>query len=409
MRICIVSHYFWPEISAPSSRLSELAQSWIEEGHQVSVVTNLPNHPTGILNPGYAPNRFQIEDAMGMRILRCRTYATPNQGIVKKTLGHLFFAFQAAWEGSRHLRGMDVVLASSPTLFSVIGAWGLSRMLGCPLVMEVRDLWPAIFVELGVLENRFLIGALEALELSLYRKSRHVVVVTQAFADDIIRRGVPDRKVSVIPNGVDLDRFRPGGKPEALQDEFQVRGKFVVLYVGAHGISHGLKSILETARLLRDDPEIKFVFVGEGAEREALVESARGMRLTNVAFFPGQPRDRMRDIYHMADVCLVPLRNIPLFRTFIPSKMFEIMGAGRPIAASLAGEAADILARSGGAEISPPEDPAALASSLRRLKADPARREELARQGRAFAARCYDRRALAHDYLRILKDATGSP
>ena len=409
MRICIVCHYFWPEISAPSARLKEMAEAWVAAGHEVTAVTNFPNHPSGEIQAGYRGKHFLEERVDGIRILRCRTYATPNTGILKKTLGHLVFAWNVTRQAARHLAGTDVILVSSPTLFSAVGALRLGRRLGCPYVLEVRDLWPAIFVELGVLKNPLLIRALERLELFLYHRSRSVVAVTQAFADDIASRGIDKDKIAVIRNGVDLARFEPGEKSAAVAREFGVEGRFVVLYIGAHGISHGLGAVLEAARRLEQEPDVHFLFVGEGAEKEALVQRAREMNLANVSFHPAQPRDRVADLYRLADVCLVPLRNIPLFRTFIPSKMFEIMGSGRPIVAAVEGEAAEILAESRAARIAPPEDAAAIAAAILELKKDPALRDELARNGREFAMKHYDRRELARRYLEILVQAAGNP
>jgi glycosyltransferase involved in cell wall biosynthesis len=409
VKICIVCHYFWPEISAPSARLKEMAEAWIAAGHEVTAVTNFPNHPTGEIQPAYRGKDFMEERVDGIRILRCRTYATPNTGILRKTLGHLVFAWNVTRQAARHLAGTDVVLVSSPTLFSAVGALRLSRRLGCPCVLEVRDLWPAIFVELGVLENPLLIRALEQLELFLYRRSRRVVAVTQAFADDIAARGIPREKLAVIRNGVDLSRFEPGPKSADVAREFGVEGRFVVLYIGAHGISHGLGAVLEAARLLEHEQDVHFLFVGEGAEKEALVARAREMKLRNASFHPAQPRDRVPDLYRLADVCLVPLRNIPLFRTFIPSKMFEIMGTGRPIVAAVEGEAAEILTESRAAKIAPPEDARAIADAILELKKDPAAREALARNGREFVSQHYDRRELARRYVEILAGAAGAP
>src|SRR6185436_16262986 len=178
-------------------------------------------------------------------------------------------------------------------------------------------------------------------------------------------------------NGVDLGRFLPGDKSATIEDEFKVRGKFVVLYIGAHGISQGLTALLETARQLEHDDDIRFVFIGEGADKQKLIDKAREMGLKNVSFHAGEERDRVPDLYRLSDICLVPLRNIPLFRTFIPSKMFEIMSAGRPIVASLEGEAASILSASGAAMITPPENAEAVARAILDLKGSPAKRSEM--------------------------------
>ncbi len=404
MKIALLTHYFWPELGAPSARLLEMGREWRARGHEVTVVTNFPNHPTGVVPEAYRGRPFMVEQVEGLRVLRCRTYATPNRGFLRRTLGHLVFMWQAAWQATPHLRGSDVVVASSPTLFAVVAAWVVSRRLGVPYVFEVRDLWPAIFVDLGVIRNRLVIAGLEALELFLYRRAAAVVTVTRAFADDIARRGIERTKLRVVPNGVDLEAFRPGPPDRALRERLGYSDDaLVVLYCGAHGISHALARVLEAADKLREQPAVRFLLVGEGAEKEALVARARALGLPNVAFRDSIPRAEVAALYRAADVCLVPLRAVPLFRSFIPSKMFEILACGRPILASLEGEAAEILAASGAAVVVPPEDVEALARELARLAADPAARADLAARGRPYVAEHFDRRALAARYLQTLE------
>ncbi len=403
MKIAILCHYFWPETSAPSARLLELGRAWVAEGHEVSVVTNFPHHPTGVIPESYRGKRFLIERAEGIRVIRCRTYATPNRGFLRKTLGHLVFMVQAVVQGAPALGHADVLVASSPTLFAVVAAAVISRRLGVPFVFEVRDLWPAIFVDLGVIRNRLAIWCLERVELALYRRSGAVVTVTRAFARDIEGRGIAPAKVHVVLNGVDLEAFAPGPPDPELRARLGLGGKFVVLYCGAHGISHALERILEVARLQSGDPRIHFLFVGEGAEKDALLARAGSLGLGNVTFRPGVPREEVPALYRSADVCLVPLRDVPLFRSFVPSKMFEILACGRPIVASVAGEAAEILEASGAAIVVPPEDVGSLSRAVARLAGDPRLRAELAARGRPFAAAHYDRRSLAARYLRILE------
>ncbi len=402
MRIALVSHYFWPELGAPSARLLEMGREWVARGHQVTVVTNFPNHPTGIVPEAYRGRSFQVEDVEGLRVLRCRTYATPNRGIARRTLGHLVFMVQSVIQATPHLRGSDVIVASSPTLFAVVAAWLISLRLRAPFVFEVRDLWPAIFVDLGVIRNRLVISCLEALELFLYRRASAVVTVTRAFATDIARRGIAANRLHVIPNGVDLEAFEPGPADPALRKELGYAGELVVLYCGAHGISHALSRILDAAARVRNDARIRFLFVGEGAEKDLLIARARELGLANVRFHDSVPRAQVAALYRSADVCLVPLRAVPLFRSFIPSKMFEILACGRPVLASLEGEAAEILRDSGAAIVVPPEDVDALVAALLQLAADSALRGQLATRGRPYVAEHFDRRQLAARYLEIL-------
>jgi len=335
MKILVITHYYPPEIGAPQARLSEMAQEWVTEGHEVQVVTCFPNHPTGIIPPEYATayrkTRYMEEVLNGVHVARCWVFATPNKGFARKVLGHLTFMFSAVWQAHKLARGKDVIVVSSPTFFSVFSAWLLSKIHRAPYIFEVRDLWPAIFVELGVLKNKLLIKTLEFLELFLYRQSKAVVTVTQAFADNIAGRGIDRKKLSVIYNGANTGFFRPKVRNNALAEKCGVAGKFVIMYLGAHGISHALNRIVEAAALLCDTPEIRFVFVGEGAEKELAMQQARTMQLENVLFFPGQPKEMVPEFYSIMDIGLVPLRNVPLFDTFIPSKMFEIMAMEKAV------------------------------------------------------------------------------
>jgi hypothetical protein len=280
-----------------------------------------------------------------------------------------------------------------------------------PFVFEVRDLWPGIFIELGVLKNRFLIRVLEAMELFLYRRARAVVAVTERFREDIVNRGIAAEKCFVITNGADLSRFGPGEPDRELRAQSGAKpGDVLVLYAGAHGISHALSTVLEAAKMIAQSGEsIRFLFVGDGAEKPRLVERSERENLENVVFLPPVAKPRMPGLYRAADVVLVPLRNIPGFRSFIPSKMFEILACERPVLASLEGEAAAILERSGGAVVVPPEDPGALVEALRALARDEERRTALGKNGRAFTAAHFDREKLAERYLEILRILAGEP
>jgi glycosyltransferase involved in cell wall biosynthesis len=240
------------------------------------------------------------------------------------------------------------------------------------------------------------------MEMFLYRRAALVVPVTEGFRRDIVGRGIPASKVETITNGVDTMLFRPGADREEAKRKRGLAGRFVVLYLGAHGISHALGRILEVAARFEDDPRVLFLFVGDGAEKPGLVAAAAERGLGNVRFLDPVPKAEVPGWYAAADVGLVPLRDVALFRTFIPSKMFEIMGTGTPVVGSVTGEAAEILTRSGGALVTGPEDVEGIAGALRRLVGDDALRERLGREGRAFVEREYDRGALAERYATLL-------
>lgn len=405
MKIAVYSHYFTPEIGAPSARIFDFAKEWIKAGHQVQVVTCFPNHPIGKLYEGYRAGLYMHETISGIEVHRHWTYVTPNKGFFKKTLGHVSFVPGAAFLSDRRLRRPDVAVATSPTLFAAMaGAWTGARCRA-PFIMDVRDLWPAIFVELGVLKNRFLIRLLERVELGLYARAERVVTVTEAFRQNLVDRGIPAGKVHTITNGADTDFWKPSEKPAGLIRNLGLDGKFVVLYIGAHGISHALGKILDAAALLQGHTSVQFLFVGEGAEKARLIAYAQEQGLKNVLFLDPVDKEKVRDFYAAADVCLVPLRNIPLFKTFIPSKMFEIMAMARPIVGSVAGESAEILERSKGALVVPPEDSQAIADAVIQLQKHPEVCRELGEAGRSFVVEQYSRASLAGRYLEVIEAA----
>jgi len=395
MRILIVTHYFPPEIGAPQARLSELARLWAEAGDEVTVLTGMPNHPTGVVPPAYEHRLRAEEHVDGYRVLRTWLYATPNEGVAKKTLGHLSFMATSVLFGARRVGPADVVVVSSPTFFSIFSAWLLARMKRARLVVEVRDLWPAIFVELGVLRNRTIIRTLEWLELAAYRAADAVVVVSEGFRDNLIARGVPASKVTTIRNGADLARFRPEQADPAVRRRLGAGdGEVLALYVGAHGISHGLIAVADAAARCEG---IHLAFVGEGADKARLAAYVTTAKIANVTLLPGVPRDDVPALLAAADICVVPLRDVPLFSTFIPSKIFEYLAAGKAVVGSVRGEPALILEEAG-AVVVEPEDVEGLAAALKVLAADPERRAEMGRVGRIYVAAHFDRAALAERY-----------
>lgn len=403
MRIVYLCQYYVPEPGAPTARLRDMAHCWVKRGHSVTVVTGMPNHPTGIVQPPYVGRLIARESIDGVTVLRNWLYATPNEGLVRKTLSHLSFMLSALVLGSARIGSADVIIASSPSFFAVISAWVMSRLRKIPFVFEVRDLWPAVFVDLGVLTNPLIIRILESVEMFLYQRAALVVTVTDGFRARLLARGLLPEKVVTITNGAAIESFMPGPRDNAVRSELGLGGKFVVGYIGAHGISQGLEVLLRAAQRLRDEADIVFLLVGEGARKRALLEMREQLRLTNVVMLPAQAHQRVREYYCASDVCVVPLRHLPLFSTFIPSKMFEIMACAVPVIGAVEGEAREILMHSGGARLITPEDDAALAEAVRWFKLHPGEGRQMGAAGQAFVSANYDRQILADRYATALQ------
>lgn len=403
MRIAYVSQYFPPEPGAPAARVSELSAAWVRAGHDVTVLTGLPNHPAGVIPPEYRGRPLFREDYQGVKVVRSWLYAAANRGRVRRSLAYASFAVSATLFGQLFIEQPDIVVATSPQFLVAMAGRAISLPRRVPFVFEVRDLWPESIVAVGALPaGHPVIRGLEVVEKHLYRVADAIVVVTDSFERKLAERGVDPDKIHVIKNGVDLARFVPGTRDTALRARLGWQERFIVAYVGTHGMAHALGSVLDAALQLRSRGDVGFLFVGDGAERPALEQRAKDERLDNVRFLGALPREQMPEVYATADACVVPLRRTELFTTVIPSKIFEILASERPILLSVDGEARSIVEASGGGRFLPPEDAAALASAVGQLADNRGLCREMGARGRDYVLREFDREALARSYLEIL-------
>lgn len=406
MKILFISDNFPPEGNAPATRLYEHALRWVAAGHDVTVLTCAPNFPEGKVFPGYRNAWRQVETVDGIRVVRVKTFITANEGFLARTLDYVSFMLMAVFM-SLFERRPDVVVASSPQFFSALGGWVVSLLKWRPFVFEVRDLWPASIVAVNAMRRGVVIALLERLELFLYRRAACVVVVTEAFREDLIARGIDAAKIEVVINGVDLSRYAPQTRDLALEAEYGLQGKFVAGYLGTHGLAHALPKVLEAAELLQARQDIAFLFIGSGAQRAEVERLTAEKGLGNVRLIPRQPKERMPSWWSLCDLSLVTLKDDPVFRTVIPSKIFESMGMGVPILMSLpSGEATSIIERTGAGVCVPPENPTALAADIERLAAAPADCARM-REAALAAAPGYSRDVLAARMLAILVRVAG--
>ena len=404
MKILFLTENFPPETNAAATRVFERACYWTRWGHQVTVVTCAPNFPHGRVFEGYENRWYAVEEMAGMRVVRMKTFIAPNRGVLWRIVDFLSFG-ASGFVGAVLQARPDVIAATSPQFFAAVAGWAASVVRGVPFVFELGDLWPASISAVGAMRRNLLLRLVEQVELFLYRRSESVAALTEAFKDNLVRRGIPPEKIDVVRNGVDLPRYAPQPRNAELAAEWGLEDAFVVGYVGTHGMAHALTNVLDAAERLRDVPGLRFLLAGAGAERDMLLADAARRGLDNVVFMPPQPKDRMPDVWSLCDVALVHLKDMPAFAEVIPSKIFEAMGMGLPLLlAAPEGEASAIVLGHDAGLWVPPQDPAALAAAVVRLLEDGGLRARLSKNSLAAAPE-HSRETQAHEMLQVLEIA----
>ena len=396
MRILFLTQYYPPETGAAPLRAYHFAAKLAKRGHTVTVVTGMPNHPSGVKLPRYRGRLASREDLDGVRVRRCYLFATARKTFATRMLNQLSFMVTAFFGGLFAGR-CDVILVTSPPLFLGVSGWFLGVVRGVPTVLDVRDYWPHAAVALGQLRSRPVIKLAERLERFLYRRAARLVAVTPGMRHLMLDRGIPFHRIELVPNGADLESFAPAmdsgaapGGPAAPGD-----GKRTVLYSGTHGLVHGMEVIIDAADLLRDDDRIRFLMVGDGVAKDGLIAEARRRSLANVEFAPSrQPRD-LADTIRDADVCLATTTGGEFSSGTVPVKVFDYMACAKPVVAAVSGDARAIIDASGGGIVVEPGDARGLADAITRLVDDPRTCETLGASGREFVSREYSRKRLA--------------
>lgn len=389
-RILIISRYYPPEIGVAGVCVSETATRLVKLGHQVTVLTTVPNYPTGIVPQEYRGHLIQREALDGVRVVRVWCYIAPNEGFFRRILAQLSFGCLAPLLGWKEVGQPDIVIVGSPPLFNVIAGRMLAWLKRCPLIFMVADIWPESAIQLGVLRNPLLIRFSEWLEWSTYQKANLVWAVTEGMRNTLIKRGLSSEHVFLLTNGVDCSKFRPLSKAR-VRAELGWDNRYTVLYAGGHGISHGLTTLLDVAEQMLDQEDIHFVFVGEGSEKAELVAMAQKRQLKNITFLAAQPHHRMPLLLAAADVCLVHARKVPLFQGMLPVKMYEAMASARPIVLTLDGEARQVAEKDANAAIYVDADePAAIVAAIDYLFRNPEVAQEAGRRGRAYVEEHFD-------------------
>jgi colanic acid biosynthesis glycosyl transferase WcaI len=404
MRILYLTQYFPPEAGATQTRAYEMARNLVRLGHHVTVIAEIPNHPSGIIPPEYRGKWIERSDLEGINVIRVWVKTSPGKSYRQRIVFYLSFMFACALAGLFLAGGrFDYVYATSPPLFVGASGWLISRARRIPLIFEVRDLWPESAVALGELSNPAAIRWATWLEEACYRRAQKIIVVTQGIRARLIQRGFPPDKLELIPNGANTELFqlRPESRAR-IRAEMMLQDKFIAVYAGIHGIAQGLETVLETADMLKEHPDVHLLFIGDGPRKPTLADIVRQLELSNVTLLPEQPRERIPDYLSAADVALVPLRKLEIFKAALPSKIFDAWACQLPVLLSVAGEARELLEGCEGGLFISPEDPIALRDGILTCKSNPDLTKNWGKNGRKFTEAHYSRRATAEKLAEVL-------
>lgn len=405
MNVLFVTPYYPPEVGAPQTRIFELGVRLARQGHNVRVLTTFPSYPSGIVPPEWRGKFFRIDSDQGITVNRVWSYAAPNRGFFKRILSHFSFALFATLT-ALFLKKPDVMIIESPPLFDGFVGVTASALRGIPYAFMVSDLWPESAVQMGMLKNGFVIGLAKGIELLFYRRAAAVLALTNGIREGILRDGISEKKVILFRNSVDCEFFHPDISGDRMRVEIGIgQNDFMVLYAGTFGLAQNLGTIIEAARRIQSDPDmrIRFVLAGDGAEAAQLRERSQRLNVENLILLPSFEKARMPELINAADCVLVPLRNLDVFRGALPTKMFEAMACSKPIVLGVRGEAEIVVSAAKCGLCIAPENPDAVCDAVRVLRRDRAAASQMGDNGRAYTMSHFSRDARARELSEMLQ------
>lgn len=397
MHILLIHQAFAALNEPGGTRHHEMARYLIEAGHRVTVIASSVSYLTG------SQQISKQEKDESLTILRAYTYSALHRSFVHRVFSFLSFMFSSFIIGLR-VPGVDLIWGTSPPIFQGLTAWLLARLKRVPFLFEVRDLWPAFAIAVGVLTNPILIAASRWLERFLYLRADTLIINSPGFREHVLSRGA--RKVVLLPNGADISMFDPADDGIDFRRLHGLEQKFVALYAGAHGMSNDLDVLLDAADLLRDLPEIMIVLLGDGKEKPGLRSRAANMQLENIIFVEPIPKTTMPAALAAADACIAILKPIEMYKTVYPNKVFDYMSAARPVVLAIDGVIREVVESASGGIFIPPGNAESLADAIRLLARDPHKGRILGQNGRRYVEQHFDRRIIAAQMTLLIADIT---
>jgi glycosyltransferase involved in cell wall biosynthesis len=380
-----------------------MAQYLRKHGHELVIVGSDINYQTGRQTTKRRRIFENVEQNIdGVRVLRAYVYPSLHRSYFWRIVSFFSFMFSSVWTALQ-VKDVDLVMGTTPPIFQAVSSWVVSLVRRKPFLLEVRDLWPEFGIGMGVLKNPIIIAMSRWLENFLYARATHVLVNSPAYKKYLLEKGIPERKVTFIPYGTDVEMFNPDVDGTQIRRKLSVDDKFVVLYAGALGAANDIYTILRAADRLREEPKIQFVLFGDGKERVNIEEEVRRKDLRNVLIAGVYPKREMPFVLASSDVCLAILQNIPMFRTTYPNKVFDYMAAGRATILVIDGVIREVIETSGGGVFVEPGDDQQLAKTVLELSNDPERAKQMGRNAREYLVKHLDRRDRLDETLRFLQ------
>jgi len=400
MKILLLHQVFATPHDSGGTRHYEFGAHWIAAGHEFTVITGnihlhtgkkiIDNHVSSLADPV---------------IIRARAFSAFHRNYIWRVLSFVSFMITSTWHGLR-CKNVDVVIGTTPPIFQAFSAWLVAFLKRCPFILEVRDLWPAFAIDIGVLKNPILISLSRWLERFLYRRAKHIVINSPAYRDYLIKLDVPPTKITLIPNGVDIDTFVKRDTKNNIRQQLGLENKFLVTYAGAFGLANDLDTLLYAAEQLKPYSHIHFLLVGDGKEKPKLEKLVNQLNLNNITFTGVFPKNQIKAVLSASDVCVATLKNIPMFTMTYPNKIFDYMAAGKATILAIDGVIREVIEKAEGGVFSPPGDPVALAKIIHSLSLQPEKVLNMGQRAFEYVSVNFDRKQQAQHFIRLLENIT---
>src|SRR5512143_2806277 len=401
MKILLINQSFVPPDEPGHTRHFEMAQYLRGCGHEMVIVASDSNYQTGLRT--VRRKGLYIEQMIdGVRVLRAYSAQTLHRSYFWRVVSFFSFMLSSVW-AALQVKEVDLVMGTTPPIFQAVSAWVVAFVRRKPFLLEVRDLWPEFAISMGVIRNPAVIALAHWLEGFLYARATHILVNSPAYKEYLVGKGVPEKKITFIAYGTDIDMFNPGVDGSSVREKLGWKDKFVVLYAGAMGQAHDLYTVLRAAQRLKEEAHIRFAFFGAGKERANLEAEAQRLGLKNVLFAGTCPKKEMPAVIAAADVCLAILQNLQMFRTTYPNKVFDYMASARPTVLVIDGVVRQVIEASGGGVFVEPGNDELLAKTILELSQDPQRVKQMGKDARAYLVQNLDRRDKLAETLQLLE------